>query len=126
VVKPGHDFFIQRDETLIRISKLYTMYHIGQKVVCIYDSIMPGRHAETAAREIEMPVEGVIYTVRGLPVWRNIKGMLLEEIRNPKQYFGDEFCEPGFLLERFRPLTNVELLVISASEGTLVPNVQEV
>lgn len=71
-------------------------FHIGQKVVCVDDSNMLPLYGE------EIPVKGVVYTVRG--IHRDGNAIYLMEIRNePRQYL-DRYAECSFWGRRFRPI----------------------
>ena len=71
-------------------------FHVGQKVVCVDDSV----GQLTRQREL---VKGSIYTVRSLPPWSN--GLYLQEIVLPKADFGAwEGHEISFFSTRFRPI----------------------
>lgn len=78
-------------------------FRVGQKVVCVDDSVNPETVDYTPCR----PRKGEIYTVRGLIVQPHIEGygMYLEEIPNPAIIWSDQDeLEWPFKPERFRPI----------------------
>lgn len=79
------------------------MFRIGQKVVCVDDSMNP----ETVDYTPMRPRKGEIYTVRGFLVQDHIEGygVYLEELINPSIIWSDQDeKEWPFKPERFRPL----------------------
>lgn len=81
------------------------MFITGQKVVCIYDKF------DTQIRKFytALPVENVVYVVRGSTVGVSIRGeegelcVYLIGLQNPCSNV-PPFRERGFKAERFRPL----------------------
>ena len=79
------------------------LFRIGQKVVCVDDSMNP----ETVEYTPMRPRKGEIYTVRGFLVQDHIEGygVYLEELINPSIIWSDQDeKEWPFKPERFRPL----------------------
>jgi hypothetical protein len=89
-------------------------FHVGQKVVYIYDGIKRPTMNE------KIPVRNVVYTIRGFHP--DGDAIHLEEIVNPDHLY----CENGrtvvlelyFLLTSFRPLIKTD---ISIFQAMLVP-----
>lgn len=82
-------------------------FRVGQKVVCIDDTLNPETQPYTPCR----PRKGGIYTVRGFLVQDHIEdyGVYLEELLNPSIIWSDQDeKEWPFKPDRFRPLINVE------------------
>jgi hypothetical protein len=84
----------------------------GQKVVCINDTFTPSIRALYQ----QLPVKDNIYTIREVFLGREkiVKGgdtatvgLLLVEIKNPKDPFHQGDQELGFTSERFAPLQEV-------------------
>ena len=78
-------------------------FHLGQKVVCVDDSVNP----ETVEYTPMRPRKGQIYTIRGFLVQDHIPGVgiYLEELVNPSIIWADQDeKEWPFKPERFRPL----------------------
>ncbi|HUR57519.1 MAG TPA: hypothetical protein VM029_07410 [Opitutaceae bacterium] len=84
----------------------------GQKVVCINDTFTPAIRALYQ----QLPVKDNIYTIREVFLGREkiVKGgesatvgLLLEELKNPKDPFHQGEQELGFSSERFAPLNEV-------------------
>ena len=88
------------------------MIEVGQKVVCIDDSIRPGRLSFVGYAYPNWIKKDSVYTVREiLPNDDIVPGILLEELVNPIIYIyllGRE-QEPAFRTSRFRPLEASEL-----------------
>jgi hypothetical protein len=81
---------------------------IGQKVVCVDDSI----NQETRPYVTMLPRTGGIYTVRGFDVNDHIEGygVYLEELVNPTIIWADgDEKEWAFKPERFRPLIDTKI-----------------
>ncbi len=87
---------------------------IGSKVLCVDDSIKPGKLAFVGYAYPNWIKAGEIYTVREiLPNDDIVPGIVLEEIVNPILYvhiLGKE-QEPAFRISRFRELEDTELAV---------------
>jgi hypothetical protein len=84
----------------------------GQKVVCINDTFTP----TIRALYKQLPVKDNIYTVREVFLGREkiVKGgdtatvgLLLEELKNPRDPFHQGEQELGFSSERFAPLNEL-------------------
>jgi hypothetical protein len=84
----------------------------GQKVVCINDTFSP----TIRALYKQLPVKDNIYTVREVFLGREkiVKGgdtatvgLLLEELKNPRDPFHQGEQELGFSSERFAPLNEL-------------------
>src|ERR1044071_6857097 len=84
----------------------------GQKVVCINDTFSPAIRALYK----QLPVKDNIYTVREVFLGREkiVKGgdtatvgLLLEELKNPRDPFHQGEQELGFSSERFAPLNEL-------------------
>jgi hypothetical protein len=94
-------------------------FSVGDKVVCIDDSIRP-----EALEEIKRSVPNWVkkdqeYTIRAINNNRGIvTGILLEEIDNPIIFFKivGKFQEPAFAEWRFRKLKPSESMVEVVSE----------
>jgi hypothetical protein len=88
-------------------------FHIGQKVVYIYEGPRDLRYGERA------PIKGQIYTIRGFP---DAEAMFLEEIVNKPNVYTDNgkliTREKGWFRSSFRPLIKTD---ISIFEAMLVP-----
>lgn len=93
----------------------------GQKVVCINDTFTP------AIRVLyqQLPVKDATYTIREVFLGREkiVKGgetatvgLLLEELRNPKDPFHQGEQELGFTSERFAPLEELPDEKVEAEE----------
>lgn len=81
------------------------MFRIGQKVICIDDSMNP----ETVDYTPMRPRKGVIYTIRGFLVQDHIDGygVYLEELLNPSIIWSDQDeKEWPFKPGRFRPIVD--------------------
>jgi hypothetical protein len=74
------------------------MIHVGQKVVCVDDSLSELRDVD----EI-LPTKGKIYTIRAI-VRRSSLGFHLVEITNEPYRYRDGFGELSFKASRFRPV----------------------
>jgi hypothetical protein len=87
---------------------------IGSKVMCVDDSIKPGKLAFVGYAYPNWIKEGKVYTVREiLPNDDIVPGIVLEEVINPLLYvhiLGKE-QEPAFRLSRFRELDDQELAI---------------
>jgi hypothetical protein len=87
---------------------------IGKKVVCVDDSIKPGKLGFVGYAYPNWIKEGKVYTVREiLPNDDIVPGIVLEEVINPLLYvhiLGKE-QEPAFRLSRFRELDDQELAI---------------
>lgn len=88
------------------------MFEIGERVVCIDDSMQPHTVEEL---KIDMPnwvKKGEKYIIRGFTSNNGIvDGVWLEEIKNDYKFFKliDRFQEPAFALWRFRKLEPAEI-----------------
>jgi hypothetical protein len=95
------------------------MFKIGQKVVCVDDSVNPETVEYTPCR----PRKGQIYTVRGFLTQPHIHGygVYLEELLNPSLLWSDQDeKEWPFRSTRFRSLVEpreLETAVTSAPRG---------
>jgi hypothetical protein len=78
-------------------------FHVGQMVVCLKRGQWNSCPLEAA------PVYGVVYTVRGLPLIRNVVLLLLEEIVNEPQDYDEGFIECGFHYTQFRPVKETSI-----------------
>jgi hypothetical protein len=87
---------------------------IGSKVMCVDDSIKPGKLAFVGYAYPNWIEAGKVYTVREiLPNDDIVPGIVLEEVINPLLYvhiLGKE-QEPAFRLSRFRELDDQELAI---------------
>jgi len=84
------------------------MFRIGQKVVCIDDSMNPETVDYTPCR----PRKGEVYTVRGFLVQDHIEGygVYLEELLNPSIIWSDQDeKEWPFKPDRFRPVVEPKI-----------------
>lgn len=82
-------------------------------VICINDLFTIQAREVYAQHGVVTPREGVFYSVREVVISRLGKGLLLEELKNPKIPIGEG--ESGFMVEpnwgmfRFRNLDNSEI-----------------
>lgn len=87
---------------------------IGSKVLCVDDSIKPGKLNFVGYAYPNWIKVGEIYTVREiLPNDDIVPGIVLEEVVNPPLYvhlLGRE-QEPAFRISRFRELDDQELAI---------------
>lgn len=84
------------------------MFNIGQKVVCVDDSMNPETVDYTPCR----PRKGEVYTIRGFLKQAHIEGygVYLEELLNPSIIWADhDEKEWPFKPERFRPLVSFDV-----------------
>ena len=84
------------------------MFYVGQKVVCVDDSLPPNDMNMARELGIELPMRGSIYTVREI-VTDFVPGrnhLRLNEIPNPviEEWEDEKAAEPAFSFWRFRPL----------------------
>ncbi len=80
---------------------------VGKKVVCIDDSIKPGKEEFVKYAFPSWIKEGKVYTVRALVDNQGIvPGLLLNEVVNPHIYIHlvKTYQEPAFKLDRFKEL----------------------
>jgi hypothetical protein len=88
--------------------------NVGSKVICVDDSIKPGKLAFVGYAYPNWIKEREVYTVREiLPNDDIVPGIVLEEVVNPPLYvhiLGRE-QEPAFRLTRFRELDDQELAI---------------
>lgn len=85
---------------------------VGKKVICIDDSIKPGKEEFVRYAFPSWIRKGQIYTVRAIIENQGIvPGMYLKEVVNPSIYIHlvASFQEPAFRLNRFRELEDSEL-----------------
>lgn len=85
-----------------------SMFHVGQRVVCISDATSGASSSEYLSRGYVFPVTGCVYTIRFIcPIKKNV--LLLEEIFNrPLPY---RTSEPGFGFRHFRPVKDTSIEV---------------
>jgi hypothetical protein len=87
---------------------------VGSKVICVDDSIKPGKLGFVGYAYPNWIEAGKVYTVREiLPNDDIVPGIVLDEVINPPLYvhiLGKE-QEPAFRLSRFRELDDVELAI---------------
>jgi hypothetical protein len=86
------------------------MLQIGQKVICIDDSVEPRVLADIKNNFQQWVVKDEIYTIRDL-IYNDIgvTTVLLVELRNTPIFFPKtigKFQEPGFKMSRFAPLNS--------------------
>ncbi len=94
-------------------------FNIGDKVVCIDDSMQPHTVQELKKNVPNWVKKDDEYTIRAILNNRDIvTGVLLEEIDNPVLYFDKigGFQEPAFAEWRFRKLKPSESMVEVVSE----------
>lgn len=80
---------------------------VGKKVICIDDSIKPGKEDFVRYAFPSWIKEGKIYTVRAIIDNQGIvPGMYLREVVNPSIYIKlvGQHQEPAFRLDRFKEL----------------------
>lgn len=83
------------------------MFKVGDKVICIDDSIRPNTAEEIKKDFVSWVKKDEEYTIRAIDDNKGIvTGVLLEEVVNPMLYFRlvDEVKEPMFASWRFRKL----------------------
>jgi hypothetical protein len=102
------------------------MFHVGQKVVCV-DASGFETNAALVMKYSGTPVEGCVYTVRGILspdfIHDDLCGILLEEFCAEVHPIWQE--EYGFRSVRFRPLTEIKT-DISLFTAMLNPSKHEV
>jgi hypothetical protein len=82
-------------------------FHLGQQVVCVDVSPNPdGISTYTALLRLRS-----IYTIRGVTMWANGPGVLLEEIILPPYYDGREMT---YWPWRFRPVKTTDISCFTA------------
>ena len=81
------------------------MFHVGQMVVCVDDSVSPANFFIPAT----YPSKGHIYTIRGIQDLGNGLAVLLEEILNRPFPYATGDSEPSFLASRFRPVRQTSI-----------------
>ena len=88
------------------------MFQIGEKVVCINNSMQPHTIEELKKDMPNWVKKDEKYTIRGFTSNNGIvDGVWLEEIKNDYKFFRliDKFQEPAFALWRFRKLEPAEI-----------------
>jgi hypothetical protein len=88
--------------------------NVGTKVICVDDSIKPGKLMFVGYAYPNWIKEGKVYTVREiLPNDDIVPGIVLEEVVNPPLYVHilGRAQEPAFRLTRFRELDDQELAI---------------
>ena len=84
-----------------------SMFHVGQRVVCIRESV--GTFFDRMRRDgFIYPSKGCVYTIRCIGPG-NMEILLLEEIIN-RIPIGDRF-EPGYHKKNFRPVKDTSIEV---------------
>lgn len=88
------------------------MFYVGQKVVCVCDDPPSDpRNAPGGYWTPHWPKLGSVYTVRTIDICDDgIKYIRLHEVINPIRPFSDGVIEAGFVIRRFRPLTDITAL----------------
>lgn len=84
----------------------------GQKVICVDDSIKPGKEDFVKYAFPSWIRKGQIYTIRAIVENQGIvPGMLLKEVVNPSIFIHlvKAHQEPAFRLDRFKELEDSEL-----------------
>ncbi|MFC4170493.1 hypothetical protein ACFOYU_00200 [Microvirga sp. GCM10011540] len=85
-------------------------FHVGQVVVCVDDSGLPGPDVVT-----EVPKVGGVYTIREIRPDEYGDGLLLHELHNPLlQWVCGGEGEASFHNRRFRPAKMTSLEVLEA------------
>ncbi len=80
-------------------------FHVGQKVVCIYDFSNSPVMEAAKTWHLAIPEKDKIYTIRELFKWNGETGLRLYEIVNSKMLLSDNsVAEVGFQTQCFRPL----------------------
>lgn len=90
------------------------MFEVGQRVICIDDTMQPHTIEELKKDVPNWVQKGNKYTIRGFTDNDGIvDGIWLEEIRNRPLYFKllGRLQEPAFALWRFRGMKEDEVLV---------------
>lgn len=80
---------------------------VGKKVICIDDSIKPGKEDFVKYAFPSWIKEGKVYTVRAIVENQGIvPGLLLNEVLNPHIFIHliKTYQEPAFRLDRFKEL----------------------
>ncbi len=88
------------------------MFQIGEKVICINNSMQPHTIEELKKDMPNWVKKDEKYTIRGFTSNNGIvDGVWLEEIKNDYKFFRliDKFQEPAFALWRFRKLEPAEI-----------------
>jgi len=88
------------------------MFEIGEKVICINNSMQPHTIEELKKDMPNWLKKYEKYTIRGFTSNNGIvDGLWLEEIKNDYKFFRliDKFQEPAFALWRFRKLEPAEI-----------------
>jgi hypothetical protein len=77
------------------------MFHVGQKVVCVFNDVGTGFIPEGAS----LPIVGKVYTIRSVYVCPALQqpGCRVQEIILPKHFRGGEY---GFSTSWFRPIVD--------------------
>jgi hypothetical protein len=86
---------------------------VRQKVVCIDDSVKPGKEEFVAQVYKQWIKKDQVYTIRHILNNQDIvPGILLKEIHNPEIFIDliDTYQEPAFRISRFKPLDEFEPL----------------
>lgn len=89
---------------------------VGQKVMCVNDSVKEGQEAFVAKAYRNWIKKGKLYTIRSIHDNQDIvTGILLEEVVNGAIYIHliDDWAEPMFSPTRFRELEQVDDLAIA-------------
>lgn len=87
----------------------------GDSVICTNGKFSDQQLAWFAENKIKFPLEGKIYTIRGVVTHssfenRNMTGLRLNEINNPKvKIFLELEIEPTFSISRFSTLLGLPL-----------------
>jgi hypothetical protein len=94
------------------VFKTNFMFQIGEKVICINNSMQPHTIEELKKDMPNWVKKDEKYTIRGFTSNNGIvDGVWLEEIKNDYKFFRliDKFQEPAFALWRFRKLEPAEI-----------------
>jgi len=84
-------------------------FEIGQRVVCI--DVDFGRNPTWRSKVLLFPELNKVYTIRDICEEFGLVGFYLEELINPKAYFGGVLDEPAFDCRRFRPFKRSRLAI---------------
>jgi hypothetical protein len=83
------------------------VFHKGDKVACIDDCFQDSKTNPFRIYELNLPVFGLVYTIREVIDTRYGQGIRLHEIRNKRFYYQDrrERLEPAFEVAKFELLS---------------------
>lgn len=85
-------------------------FHVGQKVVCVWNFSKCGFGDE------QLPAKGEVYTIRGMEFFprTGMVGLVFEEFHNKPRHYSPGLFEAHFAAERFRPVKTTSIEVFTA------------